>query len=116
MGKWASREESSETDNVRVEGEIGAVVSNLLYSLSDCRVVEMLTVDVDGVTLFYEEKGSGEPVLFCHGIPTDYRAWLSQIEIFSHSYRAISYSRRYAAPNMREGDLTDSTVGNNAGI
>jgi non-heme chloroperoxidase len=75
----------------------------------------MPTVEVDGVTLFYEEKGAGEPILFCHGIPTDYRAWLSQIEVFAHSYRAISYSRRYAAPNKREGDLTDSTVGNNAG-
>src|SRR5260370_4230109 len=74
----------------------------------------MPTVDVDGVTLFYEEKGSGEPVLFCHGIPTDYRAWLSQMDVFSNSYRAISYNRRHAAPNKREGDLTDSTVGNNA--
>lgn len=75
----------------------------------------MPTIDVDGGTLFYEEKGAGEPVLFCHGIPTDYRAWRSQIEAFSQSYRTISYSRRYAAPNRREGDLTDSTVGNNAG-
>jgi len=75
----------------------------------------MPTVDVDGVTLFHEERGAGEPVLFCHGIPTDYRAWRSQMELFSHSFRAISYSRRYAAPNKREGDVTDSTVGNNAG-
>src|SRR5713101_2318117 len=75
----------------------------------------MPTVDVDGMNLFHEEKGDGQPVLFCHGIPTDYRAWLYQMDVFSNRYRAISYSRRYAAPNTREGDVTDSTVGNNAG-
>jgi len=78
-------------------------------------MAEMPTVDVDGVSLFYQEKGAGEPVLFCHGIPTDYRAWLSQMDVFSDRYKAISYSRRYAAPNKREGDVMDSTVGNNAG-
>ena len=89
-------------------------VLNGLYPTLDIGLVEMPTVEVDGATLFYEEKGAGEPILFCHGIPTDHRAWLSQIEVFSNRYRAISYSRRYAAPNKRDGDLTDSTVGNNA--
>ncbi len=74
----------------------------------------MPNLDIDGVSLYYEEKGRGEPVVFSHGIPTDYRAWSAQMEVFSKSYRAISYSRRYAALNKREGDLTDSTIGNNA--
>jgi pimeloyl-ACP methyl ester carboxylesterase len=74
----------------------------------------MPNVDVDGVSLYYEEKGSGEPILFAHGIPTDYRAWAGQTEAFSKNYRTISYSRRYAAPNKREGDLSDSTIANNA--
>jgi pimeloyl-ACP methyl ester carboxylesterase len=34
----------------------------------------MPTVSIDGVSLYYEEKGEGEPVIFSHGIPTDYRA------------------------------------------
>jgi pimeloyl-ACP methyl ester carboxylesterase len=33
---------------------------------------------------------------------------------FSKSYRAIAYSRRYAAPNDRKGDVSDSTIENNA--
>lgn len=74
----------------------------------------MPTIDVDGVSLYYEEKGSGEPVIFSHGIPTDYRAWILQEEEFSKKYRAVTYSRRYAAPNKREGDLQDSTIENNA--
>jgi non-heme chloroperoxidase len=74
----------------------------------------MPTLDVDGVSLYYERAGNGEPVVFSHGIPTDYRAWSSQVEAFSKSYSTIAYSRRYAAPNQRQGDVTDSTIGNNA--
>ena len=74
----------------------------------------MSSLDVDGVSLFYTEKGVGEPVIFVHGIPTDYRAWSSQLDALSGLFRAISYSRRYAYPNTRQGDLLDSTIENNA--
>ncbi|MGP8124890.1 MAG: alpha/beta fold hydrolase [Nitrososphaerales archaeon] len=74
----------------------------------------MPSVDVGGVSLYYEERGTGRPVVFVHGIPTDYRAWSAQIEPFSRSRRTVALSRRYAAPNVRQGDLADSTVGNNA--
>lgn len=74
----------------------------------------MPSADVNGVSLYYEEKGDGEPVLFVHGIPTDFRAWSAQVEPFSDGRRMIAVSRRYAAPNKREGDVKDSTIGNNA--
>jgi pimeloyl-ACP methyl ester carboxylesterase len=74
----------------------------------------MPTADVGGVSIYYEEKGSGTPVVFVHGIPTDFRAWRSQMEPFSRGRRAIALSRRYASPNKRDGDLSDSTVHNNA--
>jgi len=74
----------------------------------------MPSIDIDDVNLFYAEKGSGQPLLFVHGIPTDYRAWNSQIDVFSDNYRVITYSRRYAQPNPRKGDLLDSTIENNA--
>jgi non-heme chloroperoxidase len=74
----------------------------------------MPSIDVDGVSLYYEEAGRGQPVLFCHGIPTDYRAWQPQQDPFSKNYRTITYSRRYASPSNRQGDLADSTIGNNA--
>ncbi len=74
----------------------------------------MPSVDVGGVSLYYEDRGTGRPVVFVHGIPTDYRAWSAQIEPFSKSRRMVALSRRYAAPNVRQGDLADSTVGNNA--
>ncbi len=74
----------------------------------------MPSIDVDGVSLYYERAGSGEPVLFSHGVPTDYRAWGAQVGEFSKSYSTIAYSRRYAAPNHRDGDVSDSTVEANA--
>lgn len=74
----------------------------------------MPTVNLGAVSIYYEESGAGEPVVFSHGIPTDYRAWKAQLEIFSKHYRVITYSRRYAAPNIRKGDLRDSTIENNA--
>jgi len=74
----------------------------------------MPSIDVGEASLFYEEKGVGWPVVFVHGIPTDYRAWSAQIEQFSRAHRTLAVSRRYASPNPRQGDLADSTVGNNA--
>ncbi len=74
----------------------------------------MPTADVGGVSIYYEERGEGTPVVFVHGIPTDYRAWGAQRDAFSKGRRMIALSRRYAAPNKREGDVSDSTVENNA--
>jgi pimeloyl-ACP methyl ester carboxylesterase len=72
------------------------------------------SAEVGGISLYYEEAGSGEAVVFVHGIPTDYRAWGAQMGPFSQGRRAIAVSRRYAHPNKREGDVSDSTVQNNA--
>ena len=74
----------------------------------------MPTAELNGVSLYYEESGRGNPILFVHGIPTDYRAWKAQVGPFSGTRRVVSISRRYAAPNKREGDVSDSTVQNNA--
>lgn len=74
----------------------------------------MPSVSVEGVSLYYEKAGYGDSVVFAHGIPTDYRAWKAQVEAFSKSYSTITYSRRYAYPNKREGDVSDSTIAANA--
>jgi pimeloyl-ACP methyl ester carboxylesterase len=71
------------------------------------------SVDVNGVTLNFVEKGTGQPVILIHGIPTDYRAWAAQTDVLSASFRTISYSRRCAYPNQRE-DYENSTIQKNA--
>lgn len=61
-------------------------------------------VPVNGTTLAYIEKGNGEPVVFVHGAITDLRIWLNQVDFFSNSYRAISYSRRGHWPDHQIED------------
>jgi pimeloyl-ACP methyl ester carboxylesterase len=57
------------------------------------------TAKVDGATLAYREQGEGEPVVFVHGGISDLRTWEQQLPGVGRSYRAITYSRRFARPN-----------------
>jgi pimeloyl-ACP methyl ester carboxylesterase len=70
--------------------------------------------DLGQVNLAYVEAGTGEPVVFVHGIPTDYRAWIGQIQPFSNKYHVVAYSRRLAQPNHNSMDYENSTVENNS--
>jgi pimeloyl-ACP methyl ester carboxylesterase len=48
----------------------------------------------DGVKLYYEEAGSGTPILFVHEYCGDWRAWEPQMRFFSRRHRCITYSFR----------------------
>ena len=74
----------------------------------------MPVFDANGIPLYYEETGSGEPVVLVHGTLCDRTVWKPQADAISSKYRTIAYSRRYAHPNNRQGDVMDSTVQNNA--
>ena len=43
------------------------------------------TTTVDGVKLYYEEAGSGTPILFVHEHSGDWRSWEPQMRFFSAS-------------------------------
>jgi len=74
----------------------------------------LLSVSVDGVRLSYVDGGgSGQPIVFVHGIAEDYRAWNAQVEPFSRDHRVITYSRRMSQPNENGANYADSTVENN---
>jgi pimeloyl-ACP methyl ester carboxylesterase len=53
----------------------------------------------DGVRLYYEESGSGIPVIFVHEFAGDHRAWEPQMRHFARRYRAITYSARGYPPS-----------------
>jgi pimeloyl-ACP methyl ester carboxylesterase len=53
----------------------------------------------DGVRLYYEEAGSGTPVIFVHEYAGDYRTWEMQMRFFSRAYRCITYSQRGYPPS-----------------
>lgn len=47
------------------------------------------------VDIFYEDYGSGQPVILIHGWPLSHRAWEPQVSaIVDAGFRAISYDRR----------------------
>jgi pimeloyl-ACP methyl ester carboxylesterase len=52
-----------------------------------------------GVNLYYEEAGSGTPVVFVHEFAGDYRTWESQMRYFSRSHRCVTYSQRGYPPS-----------------
>ncbi|MGE0874276.1 MAG: alpha/beta fold hydrolase [Burkholderiales bacterium] len=57
-----------------------------------------LTTD-DGVKLWYEETGSGTPVVFAHEFAGDARSWEPQIRHFSRRYRCVAYNARGYPPS-----------------
>ena len=53
----------------------------------------------DGVKLYYEETGSGTPLIFVHEFAGDHRSWESQIRFFARRYRCIAYAARGFMPS-----------------
>jgi pimeloyl-ACP methyl ester carboxylesterase len=58
----------------------------------------ILTTD-DGIALYYEESGSGTPIVFVHEFAGDWRTWEPQVRHFSRRYRCIAYNARGYPPS-----------------
>jgi pimeloyl-ACP methyl ester carboxylesterase len=63
-----------------------------------------ITTD-DGVRLYYEEAGSGAPVVFVHEFAGDYRSWEPQVRYLSRRYRCIAFSARGWPPSEVPEDV-----------
>jgi pimeloyl-ACP methyl ester carboxylesterase len=59
----------------------------------------MPQVSVNGIDLYYEDTGTGFPVVFCHEFAGDHRAWDPQVRFFDRLYRCITYSQRGFPPS-----------------
>ena len=53
----------------------------------------------DAVRLYWEEAGSGTPIIFVHEFGGDYRNWEPQMRHFSRRHRCITFSARGFAPS-----------------
>ncbi len=49
---------------------------------------------VDGTRLYYEETGTGPPLLFVHGLGSSGRDWFAQVSHFADAYRVIRVDLR----------------------
>ena len=53
----------------------------------------------DGVNLYYEESGTGTPLVFVHEFLGEYRSWEAQMRHFSRRYRCIAFNARGYPPS-----------------
>ena len=53
----------------------------------------------DGVRLYYEEAGSGTPVVFVHEYAGDWRSFEAQMRYFTRAHRCVTYSQRGYPPS-----------------
>ncbi|MBV9566014.1 MAG: alpha/beta hydrolase [Bradyrhizobium sp.] len=56
-------------------------------------------VTSDDVRLYFEESGSGTPILFLHEFAADHTNWEPQMRYFSRGHRCIAYSARGYTPS-----------------
>jgi pimeloyl-ACP methyl ester carboxylesterase len=57
-----------------------------------------ITTD-DGVRLYVEETGTGDPILFMHEFGGHHLSWEPQVRYFSRRYRCVSYAARGWPPS-----------------
>ena len=56
-------------------------------------------VQSDGARLYYEEAGTGIPIVFAHEFSGDLWSWEKQIQHFSRRYRCIAFNARGYPPS-----------------
>lgn len=54
----------------------------------------MSTAQINGIEVYYEEQGSGDPLLLIMGLAADSLAWMFQLPDFAKHYRTIVYDNR----------------------
>lgn len=59
-----------------------------------------------GARLYYEEAGSGVPIVFVHEFSGDLHSWEAQIQHFSRRHRCIAFNARGYPPSDVPGPLS----------
>ena len=77
----------------------------------------MSIAKVDSIELYYEEHGSGDPLLLIMGLAADSMAWLFQVPELSKHYRTITFDNRGVGRSTKPAgpytisQLADDTAG-----
>src|SRR6266567_8365094 len=64
----------------------------------------MPLAQVNGIEIFYEERGSGYPLILSHEFAGSWESWKDQIRFFSRRYRVIAYNDRGYPPSSVPDD------------
>ena len=62
--------------------------------------------------LHWEERGSGDPLLFIHEYAGDHRSWAGQVAHFSSRFRCITYAARGYPPSDVPRDVSEYSQAN----
>lgn len=66
------------------------------------------SVSINGATLYYEDVGQGEPILFIHAGIADSRMWDDQFAALGDKYRVIRFDLRgFGRSNMPAGTFSN---------
>src|SRR5919198_1287484 len=59
----------------------------------------MPTASVNGINLYFEETGTGTPLVFVHEFAGDCRSWHLQVRFFARRYRCVTFNARGYPPS-----------------
>lgn len=80
----------------------------------------MPTAQINGIGIYYEDNGSGFPVVFTHGYASTSQAWRGQIDAVAQRYRMITWDMRghgqTDSPERQEDYSEAATVEDLAGL
>ena len=66
----------------------------------------MPTCETNRVTLFYEDTGSGSPIVFTHGHSMNHGQWAPQVDALSKRYRTVVWDvRGHGRSSLPEGPV-----------
>ena len=77
----------------------------------------MSIAKVGSVELYYEEHGTGDPLLLIMGLAADSQAWMFQIPDFEKHYRVVAFDNRGVGRSSKPAgpysihDMADETAG-----
>jgi pimeloyl-ACP methyl ester carboxylesterase len=54
----------------------------------------MPTVETNGIQTYYEDYGSGQPIVILHGATADHQVWAEQLQPITDDYRVLLYDLR----------------------
>ncbi len=74
----------------------------------------MSLIDVNGIRLYYEERGRGPAVLFVSGATGDAGHWAKVADILADAYKVITYDRRANSRSPRPAGWASTTIGEQA--
>lgn len=70
-----------------------------------------LTVDINGVTISYDDFGTGKiPVIFLHGFPFDKSSWQPQMDFLKKTHRVIAYDIRGYGKSTDNKDVKNMSL------